>query len=244
MEYSEKTSLIKIRLRVLLIVVLVALAALYTKVSHAHAKGENYVWLNVEEDYIDGRFELNRQDLIDKLGLDIDAEGDTRIEGLQASQSVVHGYLLEHISISDANGEMKIEFSDAMLVDTGYSFVAYPFRISTLPVDNAITIQNQIFLTPDMMAGDRLHRSVLVVEYDKTTDKEFGEENVAVVFSPRKTEWTVDMSNPPSVLVWTDFLWQGFLHIIIGLDHIVFILLILLTVVLRREGWRLLAFLL
>jgi len=50
----------------------------------AHAKQENYVWLNVDNDAIVGRVELNANDVRDKLNIDIDALGSTRLEGLQA----------------------------------------------------------------------------------------------------------------------------------------------------------------
>ena len=155
---------------------------------------------------------------------------------MQATQAVVQKYLLDHFSISDNNGEMKLDLADAALVEDNDWFIQYPFRINTLPVESEVTIQNRIFLTPDMVANDRLHRSLIVVEYNKVADKEFGAENVALVFSPKKTELMVDLDNLPTVLVWQDFLWQGFLHILVGLDHVVFIVLILLTVVLRQEN--------
>ena len=87
------------KIRVFLAALLVVVAALNPNVSYAHAKGENYVWINVEENYIDGRFEIRREDLNTKLGVDIDSIGDTRLEGLQASQSVIHEYLLSLIHI-------------------------------------------------------------------------------------------------------------------------------------------------
>ena len=212
---------IKDVVRLMLTFLIVTAGSLNSGVLYAHAKGENYVWLNVEDDYIDGRFEVRQNDLKNKLEVDIETVGDSAIEGVLASQSVVQKYLLDHFSISDANGEMTLEFADAALVEDNEIFVQYPFRINTLPVQNEITIQNRIFLTPDMIAKDRLHRSLLVVEYNKVADKEFGAENVALVFSPKKSELMVDLDNLPTVLVWQDFLWQGFLHILIGLDHIV-----------------------
>ena len=219
----------------MLLALLVAAACFNAGVLHAHAKGENYVWINVEDDHIDGRFEIRRDDLKNKLGVDVDS-GDSRIEEVQATQAVVQKYLLDHFSISDNNGEMKLDLADAALVEDNDWFIQYPFRINTLPVESEVTIQNRIFLTPDMAAKDRLHRSLIVVEYNKVADKEFGAENVALVFSPKKTELMVDLDNLPTVLVWQDFLWQGFLHILVGLDHVVFIVLILLTVVLRQEN--------
>lgn len=204
----------------------------------AHAKGENYVWINVENDFISGRFEIRREDLKSKLGIDVDAMGESRLEGARASQSAVHDYLGAHFSISDSTGEFTLEFADAGLFDGDNEFIQYPYRIQALPADNKITVKSTIFLTPELLSSDRLHRSVIVVEYNKVAGTEYGEENVALVFGPGVTEREIDLANPPVVLEWRDFLEQGLLHIAIGLDHVIFIVLILLTVVLRRESGR------
>ena len=204
----------------------------------AHAKGENYVWINVENDFISGRFEIRREDLKSKLGIDVDAMGESRLEGARASQSAVHDYLGAHFSISDSTGEFTLEFADAGLFDGDNEFIQYPYRIQALPADNKITVKSTIFLTPELLSSDRLHPSVIVVEYNKVAGTEYGEENVALVFGPGVTEREIDLANPPVVLEWRDFLKQGLLHIAIGLDHVIFIVLILLTVVLRRESGR------
>ena len=49
---------------------------------HAHADGENYIWMEVETDRITGRFELNVKDISSKLFIELDPE-DTSAESLQ-----------------------------------------------------------------------------------------------------------------------------------------------------------------
>ena len=93
----------------------IALSIVPISVAHSHAKGENYVWINVELDHISGRFEIRFDDLKSKLGIDVDAIGPTRLEGVRAAQAEVRDYLKAHFSISDASGEMMLEFSDAQL---------------------------------------------------------------------------------------------------------------------------------
>ncbi|MEM6987717.1 MAG: hypothetical protein AAF499_14405, partial [Pseudomonadota bacterium] len=194
----------------------------------AHSKSENYVWINVEESIISGRFEIHYEDLVDKLNIDIDQEGSSRLEGARNTEQQVRDYLLEHFSITDATGQMNIEFEETSLFELNEDFVQYPYHIENLPAGNQVTVASSIFLAPDMMVGDRLHRSVIVVEYNRAAGNEFGSENVALVFGPDAEPMELDLTQPPSVLVWTDFLVQGLLHIAIGLDHILFIVLILL----------------
>ncbi|MEM9603321.1 MAG: HupE/UreJ family protein [Pseudomonadota bacterium] len=216
---------------------LLLLAALFLplEMALAHSKSENYVWINVEESVVSGRFEIHYEDLVDKLDIDIDAGGD-RLQGAINSQQQVRDYLLAHFSITDATGPMPITFSATTLFEENTDFVQYPYQIERLPVGNQVTVASSIFLQPEMMVGDRLHRSVMVVEYNRAVGNEFGSENVALVFGPDAEPMQLDLSAPPSVLVWTDFLVQGLLHIAIGLDHILFIVLILLPAVLRNQN--------
>jgi hypothetical protein len=41
--------------------------------AYGHAIGENYIWVNVRADRIDGRFEIHFEDLQDKVGVRLDA---------------------------------------------------------------------------------------------------------------------------------------------------------------------------
>ena len=71
--------------RLMLAFLIVTAGSLNSGVLYAHAKGENYVWLNVEDDYIDGRFEVRQNDLKNKLEVDIETVGDSAIEGVPVS---------------------------------------------------------------------------------------------------------------------------------------------------------------
>ncbi len=206
----------------------------------AHAPQENYIWINVEEDHIDGRFEVNVNDVRDKLGINVDSPGASRIDGVRTAQGYVQSYFLDHFSIADSKGQLELEFLPVSVFEDNPDFLQFPFKTARLPEDNKLVIRNTVFLTQDMMTSDRLHRSLIVVEYNRSAEQSFGPENVALVFSPEIQEHELDLSNPPAVLQWKEFLWQGILHIAIGLDHVIFIILLLLTTVLRpfQGSWE------
>lgn len=202
----------------------------------AHALRENYVWVNVEIDHLSGRFEVNARDIKNKLGIDLDASGSDRLSGVQASARQVQNYLAENFTILDNGQPLTIEFLDAALFEENPDFVQYPYRTAGLPENSKVEIKSSVFLSEDMMKDDRLHRSVLVVAYNKKEDKEFGEETVALVFSPDSTTRTIDLDNPSTILSYKDFIWQGALHIWAGIDHVLFLIVLLLTSVLRFAG--------
>jgi hypothetical protein len=56
-----------------------------------------------------------------------------------------------------------------------------------------------------------------------------------MVFSPGNPSQTLDVINPPEVMTPISMIWQGVLHIWIGIDHILFLLALALPVVLVRE---------
>lgn len=197
----------------------------------SHAKQENYIWVNVDSDGINGRFEVNINDVKKKLNIDIDAAGEDRLAGVVATASEVQRYLKANFEMSDSNGVIEYEFTTISLHESGPDFIQYGYTTNTVPSDNILTIKNSIWLTKPYISNDRMHRSLVVVEHNEVVDQEFGKGNVALVFSPNKTVQEIDLKNPGSILEWKEFLWQGMVHIGIGLDHILFIVVLLLSVV-------------
>jgi len=151
----------------------------------------------------------------------------------------VQAYFDKHFSISENGNKINILWSQTDVFEENPDFLQYWFKSNYVP-DSPISIKNTLFLDPEHPNYDRLHRSVLVVEYNKKTGKEFGFENSVLVFSNKRTESDIDLNNPTTILSWKDFLWQGVLHILIGLDHVLFLIVLLLTTVLKVESgkWR------
>jgi len=204
----------------------------------AHAKQENYVWLNVETDAIVGRVELNANDVREKLNIDIDALGATRLEGLQAARGEIEQFIKQNLVFSDETGDIDYSFGEPTLFAEGGSYLQFPYKSSRLPSSKSITIKNSMWLVPPYSDQDRFHRSMIVAEYNKVTDQSFKQSNVALVFTPNRLTQTLDLEKPGSILNWQDFLWQGMVHIGIGLDHILFILVLLLSAVVKNRGGR------
>ena len=200
--------------------------------ANAHAPRENYVWVNVEADHISGRFEVNINDLNNKLGLSIDADGSELASEIESTSAIVQQFLKENFGIADDAGTMEYSFTGTGLPGDVDDFAQYQFRTERKPLSDVISIENSIFLTPEYVKSDRLHRSLIIADYNKAANKEFGTESVFLVFSPGKSSGTLDLINPTGILQWKDFLEQGILHIWFGLDHVLFVLVLLLTTVL------------
>jgi hypothetical protein len=86
---------------------------------------------------------------------------------------------------------------------------------------------------------DWFHRGLLLVEYNTKTKTHHGEEYIAMVFGPASGDHVLDLTAVPGVLRARDMIWQGVLHIWIGIDHILFLVALMLptVLVLTSRSW-------
>jgi len=213
------------------------LASLMLPVSSvAHGVGENYIFLNCREDSIDGRFEFHVNDLKEKLDVDLVSNREGASQTLDASAGAIKEYIGDNFQIWAAGGKpYTIEFGAHEILKDPSTFVAFHFRIDTGPLPDKIWIRHTM-----CYENDRFHRALLVLDYNIKTDIRHGEEYVAMVFSPSNPEQELDLIDVPSLLTPRDMVWQGVLHIWMGIDHILFLLSLMLPVVLFREDgtWK------
>ena len=200
-----------------------------------HATGENYVWLNVDESHLTGRFEVHFRDLREKRHLELPSDNDAAAEAIEETAPQIHEYIREHFRILARGEVVPLEFTETKVHELPIgTFAEYHYRTPDFDVPDKLTIQNNLFFE-----GDRFHRSLIVIEYNKKTGERYGGEFGAMIFSPSRTEQQFDLLNVEGLLRPWDFVWQGMLHIWIGIDHILFLLALLLPAVLIRNdsGW-------
>ena len=198
----------------------------------AHSTGENYVWVNVAEGHIEGRFAVRLDDLRQKLGLDLPHDYDEALAAVVAQSKPVRDYLSRNFTIT-VNGEVvPLQFTETDLFRANAlgHFAQYHYRSADLEVPLQLEIQNTLFFE-----DDPFHRSLLLVEFNEKVGKKYGSEFTALVFSPYNSDQVLDFANIQGLLSKTQFVWQGIKHIWIGIDHILFLVALLLPAVLIRR---------
>jgi hypothetical protein len=205
------------------------LAALVPGLLAAHATGENYVWLNVETSHLEGRFEIRLADLESRFQIELPPNMTARREGIAASAPRVQSYLRENFGISVGGRDVPYEFTGTDVVESGElgAFAQYFYLTSATEIPDRVQVRNSVLLD-----GDRFHRSLLCIEYDRRSGQDYGGEFTALVFSGSNTEQVLDLTDIRGLLRVRDFVWQGMLHIWIGIDHVLFLIVLLLTAVL------------
>ncbi len=204
------------------------LLLVFAQVAFAHSTGENYVFLNIDEDTLHVRVELHQNELESEFGLQLQDEAPDAA----ALQPIVE-YVGEHLEIRAFDQPLQLAFKDAGRTTLPQGeFLLLHFAADwpgALP--QALTIRQTLFFEKDPR-----HRGLLLIERNAVAGRDFGEEYTALVFRPDKAVQELDLVDVPGLLELRDFLWQGAWHILIGYDHILFLLSLLLTAVVAWRG--------
>ena len=201
----------------------------------AHATGEDYVFLTFLESSIEGHFEIHARDLQSKLGITLGADEAQALQDAIAAAPQVHAYIEENFRIGPPEGDpYPLTFTrQGLTAPAKGRFARYYFRADTGPLPDQLDIHHSMFYE-----DDKLHRGLLLVEYNAKTDTTYPGEYTAMVFHPGNKDQTLDLTDIPSLLGPWDMIPQGVLHIWIGIDHILFLLALMLTTVLVLKDGR------
>jgi len=170
-------------------------------------------------------------DLREDVKVDTDNQATSTKQLVNDSLALVQDYFSEGFSIVQEGKPLELEFqkNDVLKVPTG-TFAQYFYTAKLHSKPKLFDIRHDMFFE-----NDRLHRGLIVIEYNVVTDERFAE-RTALVFSRSNTEQSLDLENLPGLLSPLQFIGQGVIHVAIGFDHILFLIVLLLPAALRRES--------
>ncbi len=199
---------------------------------YPHQPDRSLIYLRVYETAgIEGRFEIMASELDKYLGLELGKH--PTVEEVAVYRKKIQAYLLEHSAFSSVYGNHKIIFTEEisiLYIDFG-SFVAIHFRL-----DNMEKVPDEIEVTYSVFFEENpVQTNALGMEYNWKAGLINNEKIIALDFSPSQKTKTLDLTDTS---VWKGFMAmvkQGAWHIWIGLDHILFLLALILPSVVRRK---------
>jgi hypothetical protein len=217
----------------LLVASMVLVSVLSARPAAAHAPRQGYMFLRLHSDSTIVRLELHVPDLERALALGWDPVARPSREQVLAKLDIIRAYAESHFALGTASAPVAAAYRsfDFRAAENGEFLLLEYFVGAALPPQVPIT------LTP-FFEIDALHRNLVVVEHDWKSGTFDNESNVSLILSPRESTQTLDLTSSS--------LWRGFLalvrlgvwHIWIGLDHILFLVALILPSVLRREDGR------
>ena len=196
----------------------------------AHAPDQSYIFLKVYENAIGGTVEITAKDLNKALGLDL--QPGLTPETLRPHLQRIQDYVLKKVDFSSILGNHTIQFKEAdiLVLDDLGEFVQLNFELAGLKeMPEALDIRYEVLFDQDPN-----HNGLLVVAYNWKAGVFDNEAQVSLIFDSGNVKQELSLTESS---LWKGF-WamikQGIWHIWIGIDHILFLLALVLPSVVRR----------
>ena len=195
----------------------------------AHKPSDAYLTLRLDGTTVEGQWDIALRDLEHAIGLDADGDGAITWRELAGRESAVAAYAVARLTVTEAGASCLLA-PRRLLVDehTDGTYAVLQFTADCPAGAAAFAVDYRLFA--DL---DPLHRGLLRVE-DRGLTR-------TAVLGPEAPGFTFARGTRPSLSgqAWA-YVQDGFRHILLGYDHVLFLLTLLLpAVVLRADGgWR------
>jgi HupE / UreJ protein len=204
------------------------LAGLAPQSAFAHAASTSFLVVQLREDDAPAevRWDMSLQDLAWSVFIDADYDGAVTWQEVQNAKSAIGSAVLAQISIERGGSPCELSVRDfALAVRSEQNFLSVVMQ-AACPRAGRVSVGGPLF-----MSGDASQRVLL--------NAVGGEQPLTGVISAVDPVWM----EPAQVSAWSSFvrfIGEGVWHVLIGYDHIAFVLLLLLPSVMRPvEGkWQ------
>jgi hypothetical protein len=191
------------------------------------------VFINIGENDVHGEITITLRDLDRVLALDTDGNGIVSDEEFANARDRVYDYVASNVTIASAGGDNVVQLGESSLqsLDVG-RFVSIKYDSDELDVRQDLVVGYSM-----VFEADSTHRGFLVIQSNAVTGEAWeGEGEEVLIFTPGGQERILPVEGVSSWTSFGDFLIHGVWHIWIGLDHILFLVALVLPAVLIRDG--------
>jgi hypothetical protein len=201
----------------------------------AHELSTAYINASIEDSgQIKGEIKINLIDLEGVLPLDSDQDGELTWGEIVDNSATIENYILQNVHFLQDGNQCPLtvisnlslqQLSDDMLLLVSFS-AACNNNVNSVTVDYEMLFES-----------DAKHKAILSL-VEITSGNEF-----VSVFDASATQQTITISSSNIFGTFITFLYQGIFHILIGIDHILFLLTLLLTIPMeyRNKKWHAIA---
>jgi hypothetical protein len=190
--------------------------------AQAHIASNGFLTLNVEGNKLSGSIELAMRDAELAVGLDDNRDGRITWGEVRAHQRDLELYVRSKLTIGDGTRHCQEEFASVEVnerVDGNYLWLPLTVTCATSSQLTKLSIDYQL-----MQGIDPSHRGLLAVTA-------WGATQTGVLNGAQ----SIALNHPSVWRAFTEYLQTGVWHIWSGIDHLLFLLSLLLPAVLRRR---------
>jgi hypothetical protein len=206
------------------LIALMLVAFLWQGKVWAHQLSTGYLILNKTTEDINGQLQLRWFDLDLALDLDADKNGELTWGEVNAQRDLILDYSAKNISVFDSQEQCKVTWVDQLQTERhlneGYAVVDF---VATCQDESQATIEYK-----GIFEQDKDHK--LLINFMHLDAFESG------VISADENTVTFKSDISSSLDTFITYVYQGMIHIWLGLDHILFLITLLLTSVLVRKN--------
>jgi hypothetical protein len=195
----------------------------------AHTTSEAYLTLGAQDGRarVSGRLDIALRDLDEALSLDLDGNGEITWGELRDSRSAVAAYAAARVAVAGDGAPCAASVRDLRVVDHGgqnYAVLDIDFECAA-PM-RELSLDYRLFADVNPM-----HRGLLKIESGALAHS-------AVLDPGAAAPQRFTLAAPGAWRTLLAYVGQGVWHIWIGIDHILFLVALLLPTVLWREAGR------
>ncbi len=194
--------------------------------AQAHTASNGFLSLQIDRAQVSGALELAIRDGELAVGLDQDGDGKVTWGELRASQTALQTYVQGHLRLAGADGQCRMGFGPVQVnerVDGRYLWLpvtaACGGMLKKLSIDYTV-----------LDSEDPSHRGLLSLSANGATQ--------TAVLGGGITPRLFELDHPSPWVAFIEYLGAGIRHIWSGIDHLLFLLSLLLPAVLARRQNR------
>ena len=213
-----------------LVMVISLLTVLSFTTLSAHSPDQSYLYLRIYQNHVEGTHEMTYRDINKALGLNL--KRGMKVDDLRPFLPVIHAYLKERISLSQEGQNFPIEFIEPQIMETKMGV----FLRSHYQLPSVKEVPKKIDVKYDVLFDkDEDHEGYLVIGHHWKSGIIKNEGKPSLNFSKGRTENTLSLDNASTWKGFFKMVRQGAYHWRIGLDHILFLIALLLPAFVRRK---------
>jgi len=199
----------------------------------AHTLGQSYIYVNVSETGLFGRLELPIDTLQTAIQEDKPEFSLTHALVEDEKWQIIESYIRQHLQISQDGQTYRLEFGerDMFHIEIAEFLVVQFVATAPGPIPEYID-----FSFSAIFHAISEHRLGLVVESNYKTGLKGNHKTLSNFFAPGRETFAFNTAGEPWIKVLFRFVVEGVIHIWIGLDHVLFILTLLLMSVVAQAG--------
>lgn len=208
------------------LIVVATTAVLFAPVASAHKPSDSYLRLDVRGASVDGRWDIALRDLERVVGLDANGDAVITWGELTNRADAVSDHALAQLALSTPAGRCTLQAGDIQVVDhTDGTYAVLPLSGQCPDAIDRLTVDYAL-----LFDSDAQHRGLLRLTRFARTQ--------SAIFTTGRRETTLDLGESGRLRVAGQYFAEGLWHVLIGLDHLLFLAGLLLPVVVHRERGR------